>query len=189
MNEKSKSVPMKPLYVHESKSSLLAVMPVMIKKGFVSIRIQHETETGTRKLSCKVRISQIDALDAKAPIGTVILHAVDILTPEKCAAAEYRTDGCGYARTLTAVVMDGQKIKVSIVCTLCARDEEGHICSAGEYEHTESLVLPITELEKMKKAVKAAHDASLNESEAEQYPKKPARKSNYTRKGGKANGY
>ena len=117
------------------------------------------------------------------------MHAVDILTPEKCAAAEYRTDGCGYARTLTAVVMGGQKIKVSIVCTLCARDEEGHICSAGEYEHTESLVLPITELEKMKKAVKAAHDASLNEIEAEQYPKKPARKSNYTRKGGKANGY
>lgn len=143
MNEKSKSIPMKPLYVFESKSNLLAVMPVMIKKGFVSIRIQHETETGTKKLSCKARISQIDNLDAAVPVGTVILHAVDILTPEKCAAAEYRTDGCGYARTLTAVVMGGQKIKVSIVCTLCARDEEGHICSAGEYEHTESLVLPI----------------------------------------------
>ena len=53
MNEKSKSIPMKPLYVFESKSNLLAVMPVMIKKGFVSIRIQHETETGTKKLSCK----------------------------------------------------------------------------------------------------------------------------------------
>ena len=26
MNEKSKSIPMKPLYVHENKSSLLAVM-------------------------------------------------------------------------------------------------------------------------------------------------------------------
>ena len=82
MNEKSKNVPMKPLYVFESKSSLLAVMPVMIKKGFVSIRIQHETETGTKKLSCEARISQIDNLDAAAPVGTVILHAVDILTPE-----------------------------------------------------------------------------------------------------------
>ncbi len=192
MNEKSKNVPMKPLYVFESKSNLFAVMPVMIKKGFVSIRIQHETETGTRKLSCKVRISQIDALDAKAPIGTVILHAVDILTPEKCAAAEYRTDGCGYARTLTAVVMDGQKSKVSIVCTLCARDEEGHICSAGEYEHTEQIVITQVAMQQLKNAVKVAHSASLNETEVEQPPQKPTRKKTYSHYKGKeekANGY
>lgn len=192
MNEKSKSIPMKPLYVHESKSSLLAVMPVMIKKGFVSIRIQHETETGTKKLSCKARISQIDKLDATAPIGTVILHAVDILTPEKCAAAEYRTDGCGYARTLTAVVMDNEQIKISIVCTLCSRDDEGHICSTGEYEHVEQIVISQTDMQQLKNAVKVAHNASLNETEVEQLPQKPTRKkaySHYKGKGEQANGY
>ena len=192
MNEKSKSVPMKPLYVLESKSSLLAVMPVLIKKGFVSIRIQHDAEKGPRKLSCKIRISQIDNLDATAPIGTVILHSVDILTPEKCAAAEYRTDGCGYARTLTAVVTDKKQIKISIVCTLCARDDEGHICSAAEYEHVEQIVISQTDMQRLKNAVKVAHNASLNETEVEQLPQKPTRKKTYSHYKGKeeqANGY
>ena len=180
MNEKSKSIPMKPLYVHESKSSLLAVMPVMITKGFVAIRIQHDTEKGIQKLSCKVRISQIDKLDATAPIGTVILHTVDILSPEKCETAGYRTDGCGYARTLTAVVTDNGQIKISIVCTLCSRDDEGHICSAGEYEHTEQIVITKVVMQQLKNAVKIAHNASL--TEAEQQAQKPAGKKPYPKR-------
>lgn len=182
MNEKSKNVPMKPLYVFESKSSLLAVMPVLIRKGFISIRVQHDTEKGTQKLSCKVRISQIDKLDATAPIGTVILHAVDILSPEKCETAGYRTDGCGYARTLTAVVTDNGQIKISIVCTLCSRDDEGHICSAGEYEHTEQIVITQVAMQQLKNAVKVAHNASLNETEAEPQAQKPARKKPYPKR-------
>lgn len=192
MNEKSKSIPMKPLYVHENKSSLLAVMPVMIKKGFVAIRIQHDTEKGTQKLSCKARISQIDKLDATAPIGTAILHAVDILSPEKCETAGYRTDDCGYARTLTAVVTDNEQIKISIACTLCSRDDEGHICSTGEYEHVEQIVISQTDMQQLKNAVKVAHNASLNETEVEQLPQKPTRKkaySHYKGKGEQANGY
>ena len=150
MNEKSKSIPMKPLYVHENKSSLLAVMPVMIKKGFVAIRIQHDTEKGTQKLSCKARISQIDKLDATAPIGTAILHAVDILSPEKCETAGYRTDGCGYARTLTAVVTDNEQIKikalkipVEVKYTECDRtalpdDMENDVDSIKDFDATEA---------------------------------------------------
>lgn len=192
MIKKSKSVPVKPLYVSEDKSSLLAVMPVLVKKGFVSIRIQHDTEKGTQKLSCKVRISQIDSLDATAPIGTVILHSVDILTPEKCETVGYRTDSCGYARTLTAVVTDKEQIKISIVCTLCARDDEGHICSAGEYEHTEQIVITQVAMQRLKNAVKVAHSASLNETEVEQLQQKPTRKKTYSHYKGKeekANGY
>lgn len=185
MNGKSKNAPVKPLYVYESQNNLLAVLPILIQKGFVVIRIQQTTEKGIKKLSCKIRISQIDNLDATAPIGTAILHAVDILSPEKCETAGYRTDGCGYARTLTAVVMDGQKIKVSIVCTLCARDEEGHICSAGEYEHTEQIVITQVAMQQLKNAVKVAHSASLNETEVEQPPQKPPRKKTYSHYKGK----
>lgn len=182
MKERSKNIPVKPLYMFESKNSLLAVMPTLLEKGFVAIRIQHETEAGTKKLSCKVRISQIDKLDATAPIGTVILHTVDILSPEKCETAGYRTDGCGYARTLTAVVTDNEQIKISIVCTLCSRDDEGHICSTGEYEHTEQIVITQVAMQQLKNAVRAAHNASLNETEAEPQAQKPARKKQYSKR-------
>lgn len=182
MNEKTKNALVKPLYVYENQNNLLAVLPILIQRGFVVIRIQQTTEKVIKKLSCKIRISQIDNLDATAPIGTVILHAVDILTPEKCAAAEYRTDGCGYARTLTAVVTDNEQIKISIVCTLCSRDDEGHICSTGEYEHTEQIVITQVAMQQLKNAVRAAHNASLNETEAEPQAQKPARKKQYSKR-------
>lgn len=181
MMKESKNVPMKPLYVCESQGSLLAVMPIMINKGFVSLRIQHENEKGTKKLSCKVRVSQVENLNAAAPIGTIVLHAVDILTPEKCEKAGYRTDGCGYARTLTAAVTADRGIEIAIVCTLCARDTEGHICSAGEYEHTEKITIPVEAMQQLMANVKAAHTASKEEIPAEQQ-NRPARKKPYAKR-------
>lgn len=150
MNEKKY---VKPICFFASNQKMMAVLPMSKTKSSVIIRIQHEEEQAVKKLSCKVRINQLAQLDLAAPAGTVLLQAVDVLSPERCASMDYRSDGLGYSRTLTVSnVPTG--LHFSIVCTLCERDEDGHICSSGDYEHTEALTLPKNQIEPFMQCLK-----------------------------------
>lgn len=135
MNEKTY---VKPLYYFESNQKMMAVLPMSKSKSSVIIRIQHQEDQIIKKLSCKVRINQLTQLDLTAPAGTVLLQAVDVLSPERCQSMGYREDGCGYSRTLI-VATEQDRLHLSIDCTLCERDQDGHICSTGDYEHTEAI--------------------------------------------------
>lgn len=143
MNEKKY---VKPIYCFEINQKMMAVLPMAKSKSSVVIRIQHEEAQAVKKLSCKVRLNQLAQMDLKTPVGTVLLQTVDVLSPERCASMGYRSDGLGYSRTLT-VANIANRLRLSIVCTLCERDEDGHICSSGDYEHTETLTLPKNQIE------------------------------------------
>lgn len=88
------------------------------------------------------------------PIGTIVLDGVDIMAPELCKAKEYRDDGYGYVKHL-AVMRASQTTTVwSVTCTLCARDQTGHICSAGDYSHTVSVQIDNTAVQAMQRQVR-----------------------------------
>lgn len=149
MNEKTY---VKPIYFFESNQKMVAVLPMSKTKSSVIIRIQHQEDQVIKKLSCKVRINQLTQLDLTAPAGTVLLQAVDVLSPERCASMGYRFDGLGYSRTLTVANVPAG-LRLSVVCTLCERDEEGHICSTGDYEHTEAITIPRKQANKFVKCL------------------------------------
>lgn len=143
MNEKKY---VKPIYFFENNQKMMAVLPMSKSRSSVIIRVQHEEEQAVKKLSCKVHLNQLVQLNLAAPTGTVLFQTVDVLSPERCASMGYRSDGLGYSRTLTVANVPAG-LRLSVVCTLCERDEEGHICSTGDYEHNETLTLPKNQIE------------------------------------------
>lgn len=171
----------KPIYCFENNQKMMAVLPLSKTKGSVVIRIQHEEDQVVKKLSCKVRLNQLAQMDLKTPVGTVLLQTVDVLSPERCASMGYRSDGLGYSRTLTVANIPAG-LRLSIVCTLCERDEDGHICSSSDYEHTEALTLPKNQIEPLMQCLKN-HLKGLELEQAAESANKKAKSQVVTPKG------
>ena len=155
----------KPMYMCQRGNTAISVKPTWLHRGAVAIRLQHQEGEQVKKLQCKTKISCISALDYSAPVGTIIAEAVDTLPPETCAKLGYREDGKGYIRTLSVTMLDDAQVQVSIVCTFCTRDDDGHICSTGQYSHTEKIILTVDDVKEMVKIIQLAYEAELARSE------------------------
>ena len=155
----------KPMYVCQRGDTTISILPTGLRYGVVAIRLQHKEDEKTKKLQCKIKISRISALDYSAPAGTVIAEAVDIIPPEACAKIGYRDDNKGYARALSVTMLDDSQVQIMIICTLCVRDDEGHICSTGQYSHTEKIILTVDDVKEMVKIIQLAYEAELASSE------------------------
>lgn len=154
----------KPLYISQRGDTIIAVLPTFLRRGAIVVKIQTQGGDKQKKLQAKAAVKRFAELDFCAPVGTVIAEAVDVIPPETCADIGYRDDGKGYARALTVTILDGGQVQVMIVCTLCARDEEGHICSVGDYSHAEKIILPAKDMQDMADAITAAYRAAQAEA-------------------------
>ncbi len=155
----------KPLYACQRGNTTISVLPTGLRYGTVAIRLQRKENEQIKKLQCKVKISRVSAIDYSAPAGTVIAEAVDIIPPETCAKIGYRDDNKGYARALSVTILDDAHVQVTIICTLCSRDDQGHICSTGKYKHIEQIVLTVGDVKEMVKIIQLVHDEKLTNEE------------------------
>lgn len=155
----------KPLYVCQRGNTTISVQSAWLHRGAVAIRLQHKENEQIKKLQCKIKISRISELDYSAPAGTIIAEAVDTLPPETCAKLGYREDGKGYIRMLSVTMLQDAQVQVAIICTLCARDDEGHICSIGQYSHMEKIILTVDDAREMVKIIQLAYEAERASSE------------------------
>ncbi len=162
---RNRTISNKPLYVCQRGNTTISVLPTGLRYGAVAIRLQRKEEEQIKKLQCKVKISRISTLDYSVPAGTVIAEAVDIIPPETCAEIGYRDDNKGYARTLSVTVLDDENVQITIICTLCSRDDQGHICSIGQYRHIEQITLTVADVKEMVKIIQLVHDAELTNAE------------------------
>lgn len=162
MEKLSNSKSVRPMYMCQRGNTTISVQPAWLHRGAVAIRLQHKEDEQIKRLQCKIKISCISELDYSAPAGTIIAEAVDTLPPETCAKLGYREDGKGYIRMLSVTMLQDAQVQVAIICTLCARDDEGHICSIGQYSHTEKIILTVDDVKEMVKIVQLAYDAELS---------------------------
>lgn len=151
-----------PLYQKQERNAVLTVWPVF-RRGGVIIKIQTDAEddSKTRKLQCQAKIRDFSRLDYAAPAGTVLMEAVDVISPEKCQQLNYREDGKGYTRRLTVTSIGHEEIQIDICCTLCVQNEDGSLSRWGKYSHTESITLRTADVRQMAKAICAAYQAHL----------------------------
>lgn len=171
----------RPIYTVSKGQSRLYVLPAY-RKGAVTVRIEHTDGENVKKLCCAVKTNLVLAMEHNAPQGTVTLSAVDIISPEKCVEKGYRDDGLGYVRTLLVTPSGENKVMCSITCTLGERDEEGHICSCGDYSHIEQIELTSQEIAALTAAVKAVVLAAEQEENEKAVQPKPApQRRNYKR--------
>ena len=122
------------IWSHTTGGTTISVVPRNI--GRVAVRIGHHEGQYYRALCCSLMPSRLLVISLDASIGTIILDGVDVMSPELCNAKEYRDDGYGYTKHLVVMRVDAVMTAWSVTCTLCARDEDGHIFSAGDYSHT-----------------------------------------------------
>lgn len=136
--------------------------------GRVAVRIGHREGQYYRALCCTILPSRLLAMSLDDPIGTIILDGVDVMSPELCEAKEYRDDGHGYSKHLVVMRVDAATTAWSVTCTLCARGDDGHICSAGDYNHTISMQVGNETVEAMLQSVErwsvAQQSASAREA-------------------------
>lgn len=144
--------------------------------GRVAVRIGHREGQYYRALCCQILPSRLLAMDMDSPLGAIIMDGVDVMSPELCRAKEYRDDEHGYTKHL-AVTRTAKKVTVwSITCTLCARDADGHICSAGDYSHNISVQLDSTAVQAMLQSVERWSVAQQAASAREAVDASPAEK-------------
>lgn len=155
--------PPRPLCFIKQDNAVLTVWPRFLAAGYATIRIDTKYPKWTNKLSCKVKCSQLQACDFKAPVGTVICTAQDPISPDLCARKGYRDDGLGYLRTLTITVLPEDALAVAICCTLCSQDEQGALHDYGTYAHTEAIRLPAAALQTEVQRILAASEAAKEE--------------------------
>lgn len=144
--------------------------------GRVAVRIGHRKGQYYRALCCSLQPSRLLAIAMDNPIGTIILDGVDVMTPELCKAKEYRDDGHGYTKHLAVMRVDASTTAWSVTCTLCVRDADGHICSAGDYSHTISVQLDNTAVQTMLQSVERWSVAQQAASAREAVDASPAEK-------------
>lgn len=125
------------IWSHTTDGVTLSIVPR--SAGRVAVRIGHRAGRYYRALCCQVLPSRLLAMDMDSPLGSIIMDGVDVMSPELCRAKEYRDDEHGYTKHLV-VTRTAKEVTVwSLTCTLCARDADGHICSAGDCNHTISI--------------------------------------------------
>lgn len=159
------------IYTARKGQSRLYVLPAY-RKGAVTVRIEHTEGETVKKLCCAVKTNMVLSMTGNAPKKNIT--AVDIISPEKCAEKGYRDDGLGYVRTLLVTPSGEGKVMCSITCTLGERDEEGHICSCGDYSHIEQIELTEQEITALTAAVKAVVLAAEQEENEKAAQPKPA---------------
>lgn len=125
------------IWSHTIDGTTISIVPR--HAGRVAVRIGHREGQYYRALCCQILPSRLLAMDMDSPLGAIIMDGVDVMSPELCRAKEYRDDEHGYTKHLV-VTRTAKEVTVwSLTCTLCARDADGHICSAGDYNHTISI--------------------------------------------------
>lgn len=135
------------IWSHTIDGTTISIVPR--HAGRVAVRIGHREGQYYRALCCSLLPSRLLAIDMDDPIGTIVLDGVDVMSPELCEAKDYRADGCGYTKHLVVMRVDAVMTAWSVTCTLCARDDDGHIFSAGDYSHTISVQLDSTAVQTM----------------------------------------
>ena len=169
----------RPIYTVSKGQSRLYVLPAY-RKGAVTVRIEHTEGENVKKLCCAIRTNIVLSMAGSVPKKNAT--AVDIISPEKCAEKGYRDDGLGYVRTLLVTPSGEGKVMCSITCTLGERDEEGHICSCGDYSHIEQIELTEQEIAALAAAVKeVVLAAEQEENEKAAQPKPAPQRRNYKR--------
>lgn len=164
------------IWSHTTDGVTISIVPR--SAGRVAVRIGHRAGRYYRALCCQVLPSRLLAMDMDSPLGSIIMDGVDVMSPELCRAKEYRDDEHGYTKHLV-VTRTAKDVTVwSLTCTLCARDADGHICSAGDYNHTISIQVDnqtvLDMLECIEQYAVAHHNASAakanrNEKELDIY--------------------
>ena len=153
------------IWSHTTGGTTISVVPRNI--GRVAVRIGHHEGQYYRALCCSLMPSRLSVISLDASIGTIILDGVDVMSPELCNAKEYRDDGYGYTKHLVVMRVSAEATVWSVTCTLCARDSNGHICSAGDYCHTISVRIDDKTLEAMLQSVERWSIAQQAESAKE----------------------
>lgn len=162
------------IWSHTIDGTTISIVPR--HAGRVAVRIGHREGQYYRALCCSLLPSRLLAIDMDDPIGTIVLDGVDVMSPELCEAKDYRADGCGYTKHLVVMRVDAVMTAWSVTCTLCARDDDGHIFSAGDYSHTISVQLDNTAVQAMLQSVERWSVAQQAASAREAVDASPAEK-------------
>jgi hypothetical protein len=135
-----------------------------LQYGQIVIRLQRkDNKEKLHSLCCQAQATAIERVDLNFSVGAVLAQVTDTVSPEVCKKRGYREDGKGYRKTLTITMMEDRRVRISISCMLYKGNADGSIQVFGDYNHTESIIIAVDDLYRLREKVHLTHQAALRE--------------------------